>query len=63
MDDSDTYATAPKSNTAEEAVENLTHHSQIMCILVYIAGQFLAFLQMHVADHIFDRSCRRVPYG
>jgi hypothetical protein len=43
VDDSDTYATAPKSNTAEEAVENLTHHSQIMCILVFIAGQLLAF--------------------
>jgi hypothetical protein len=43
VDDSVTYATAPKSNTAEEAVENLTHHSQIMCIFVYIAGQFLAF--------------------
>jgi hypothetical protein len=43
VDDTDTYATAPKTNEVEEAVQNLTNHSQTLAILVAITGQFFAF--------------------
>jgi hypothetical protein len=34
VDDTDTYAIAPDTNTAEEAISNLEEHSQIWTILV-----------------------------
>jgi hypothetical protein len=43
VDDTDTYAIAPDTNTAEEAISNLEEHSQIWTILVALTGQLLAF--------------------
>ncbi|KAL7504337.1 hypothetical protein ACHAXN_002030 [Cyclotella atomus] len=43
VDDSDTYATAPETNTAEEAVSNLQENSQLWVILTTLTGQLLAF--------------------
>jgi hypothetical protein len=43
VDDSDTYATAPETETVEEAVDNLTDHSQMMYTLIALTGQIFAF--------------------
>jgi hypothetical protein len=43
VDDSDTYATAPETETVEEAVNNLTGHSQMMYTLIALTGQIFAF--------------------
>eukprot|EP00956_Cyclotella_meneghiniana_P028262 scaffold65213_cov39-Cyclotella_meneghiniana.AAC.1 len=42
VDDSDTYATAPDTNTTEEAVSNLQRNSQLWVILTTLTGQLLA---------------------
>jgi hypothetical protein len=43
VDDSDNWATAPESQTAEEGVRTLQHHAQMWAVLVAVTGQLLAF--------------------
>jgi hypothetical protein len=43
VDDTDTYATAPETNSTDKAIENLTNHTQIWTMLVAVTGGLLAF--------------------
>jgi hypothetical protein len=43
VDDSDNWATAPESQTAEEGVRTLQHHAQMWAVLVAVTEQLLAF--------------------
>jgi hypothetical protein len=43
VDDTDTYAMAPNTNEVDEAVDNITHNSQVWTMLVAATGGLLAF--------------------
>eukprot|EP00956_Cyclotella_meneghiniana_P037596 scaffold140978_cov23-Cyclotella_meneghiniana.AAC.1 len=43
VDDKDTYASAPDTNTIQEGVENMQHHAQFWAILITLVGQAFAF--------------------
>jgi hypothetical protein len=43
VDDTDTYATAPETNSPDVVIENLTDHTQIWTMLVAVTGGLLVF--------------------